>query len=65
MTAVRGREAREYRIRFERAVLYQAHASIEYTAGHVMMLMPGRECGDDQAGVRRLYLRTRSNVSRT
>lgn len=47
MTAVRGREASEYGIRFERTVLDQAHTTVECTAGRVVMLMPGRERGDD------------------
>ena len=64
-TAMRGRQPREDRVRFERTVLDQAHAAIEHPPSQFMMLMPGCKRSDHQAGVRRLHLRTRSNVSRT
>jgi hypothetical protein len=63
--SMRRREAREHGVRLQGAVLDQVQLGIERAPGDVVPLVPGREGGDDQAGVGGSYRRTRSNVSRT
>ncbi len=59
------RQARKHRVGLKRAVLDKAQAAIKHSSCARVILVPRRECGDHQAGVRRLQRRTRSIVSRT
>ena len=49
--AMRRREARENRIGLERAVLDQPQSTIQRLPRRLVILVPGGECGNDDAGV--------------
>ena len=58
-------QAGKHGVCLERAVLDETQAAVKRTSRTLVILVPGCESGDHQAGVGSLQRRMRSNVSRT